>query len=302
MSGTLPLPPLAALRAFEAAARLGSFTKAGEELGMTQAAVSYQIKALEDRVGAPLFERRPRQVTLTETGRAFAPAIAEAFERIAAAFAEARGLVRDTLTLSVVPTIATNWLAQNLGHFQVTQPNLAVRLDSTAALVDLRGGDADVGIRGGYGDWPDLEAILLLKARFSPMLSPRLAETIGGVKEPADLLRLPLLEPDDAWWTGWLGGMGVAFSPAETKPSVLLGSQIFVARSAIAGNGVAVLTPELYGSEVEHGLLFQPFPQTFTDGLGYWLIYPKGRGNVPKIRAFREWVLEATRDWRKNDG
>jgi len=294
-----PLPPLPALRAFEAAARLGSFTRAGEELGMTQAAVSYQIRVLEDRVGSALFERRPRQVTLTETGRRFAPAVAEAFERIATAFAEARGVVRDTLTMSVVPTFATNWLAQRLGLFQVAHPHLAVCLDSSPNLVDLKAGEADLAIRGGYGNWAGCEATRLLEVRFSPMLSPKLAGSIGGLKEPADLLRLPLLEPEDPWWEEWFMAMGVPFKSSGEAPKVQFGSQIFVARSAIAGNGAAILVPELYGAEIEHGLLIQPFAETRTDGLGYWLVYPEGRGNVPKIRAFRDWILETTRPWRE---
>ena len=124
------LPPLAAVRAFEAAARHLSFTRAGEELGMTQAAVSYQIKLLEDRLGAPLFLRQPRQVVLTELGRSLAPAVGEAFELLRAAFAAARSGAQNTLTISSNPTFATQWLAPRLGAFQLAQPTLAVRLDS----------------------------------------------------------------------------------------------------------------------------------------------------------------------------
>ncbi|MGO4834913.1 LysR family transcriptional regulator, partial [Rhizobiaceae sp. 2RAB30] len=133
----LPLPPLAAIRAFEAAARHGSFTKAAEELGMTQAAVSYQIKLLEDRVGAPLFLRRPRQVSLTETGKRLAPAVSEAFELLSAAYQTARHGAQGTLVINTVQTFAAQWLAQHMGEFQIAHPALAVRLEASSGVVDF---------------------------------------------------------------------------------------------------------------------------------------------------------------------
>lgn len=217
------LPPLAALRAFEAAARHGSFTKAGEELGMTQAAVSYQIKVIEDRVGTPLFVRRPRQVVLTETGRRLAPAVSDAFERLAAAYAEARGTMQTTLTISVAQTFATNWLVQNLGAFQMLHPMLAVRLEATQHMVDFQTEDVDAAIRGGHGQWTGLAMHKLLEANFSPMLSPRLAETIGGITRPEDLLRLPLVEPGDPWWNQWFAAAGVVTDSTSGPPSPRLG-------------------------------------------------------------------------------
>lgn len=288
-----PLPPLAALRAFEAAARHGSFTRAGAELGMTQAAVSYQIKVLEDRIGAPLFTRRPRQVRLTETGRRFAPALREAFEHIAAAYAEARGALEGRLTISTAQTFANHWLVENLDAFQTLHPMLSVRMEATQRLADFETEDVDVAIRGGHGPWPGLARHLLLEARFTPMLSPRLAESIGGVNEPADLLRLPLLDPCDPWWQQWFAEAGVAPGTLTHGPSAKLGAQAMAARAAMAGRGVAVLTPALYRTEIEHGLLIRPFAQVSSDGLGYWLVYPPGRRNAPKIRAFRDWITAA---------
>ncbi|WP_048645237.1 LysR substrate-binding domain-containing protein [Nitratireductor soli] len=291
------LPPLAALRAFEAAARHGSFTRAGEELGMTQAAVSYQIKVIEDRVGTPLFVRRPRQVVLTETGRRLAPAVSDAFERLAAAYAEARGTMQTTLTISVAQTFATNWLVQNLGAFQMLHPMLAVRLEATQHMVDFQTEDVDAAIRGGHGQWTGLAMHKLLEANFSPMLSPRLAETIGGIAKPEDLLRLPLVEPGDPWWNQWFAAAGVVTDSTSGPPSPRLGVQTLAARAAVAGRGVAILTPALYRDEVAQGLLVQPFDLICTDGLGYWLVYPEGRRNVPKIRAFREWITGAVAEY-----
>ncbi|MCR4268978.1 LysR substrate-binding domain-containing protein [Nitratireductor sp. ZSWI3] len=290
---SFPLPPLTALRVFEAAARHGSFTRAGQELGMTQAAVSYQIKVIEERVGTPLFVRRPRQVTLTETGQRFAPLVTDAFERIASAYAEARGAMEGTFTISTAQTFAINWLVQNLDAFQALHPALTVRLEASQRLAAFQTEDVDVAIRSGHGPWPGLERHLLLMANFSPMLSPRLAETVGGIRTPEDLLRLPLLDPDDSWWQAWFGPIGIAIGQRDGNLSPKLGAQSMVARAAIAGRGVAMLTPALYRLEIEHGLLIQPFERIETDGLGYWLVYPEGRRNAPKIRAFREWLLKA---------
>ncbi|WP_163271365.1 LysR substrate-binding domain-containing protein [Chelativorans alearense] len=289
----LLLPPLAALRVFEAAARHGSFTKAGEELGMTQAAVSYQIRVLEDRVGAPLFVRRPRKVSLTETGRRFAPSVRDAFERIVAAYAEARGVMEGRFTISTAQTFASHWLVDNLDTFQTLHPSLVVRLEATQRVADFQSEDVDVAIRGGHGPWPGLERHLLLEANFTPMLSPELAASVGGIKTPADLLRLPLLDPQDPWWRLWFEPLGLSIEASLKGPSAKLGAQGLVARAAMARRGVAMLTPALYRSELAHGLLIQPFERICADGLGYWLVYPEGRRNAPKVRAFREWILKA---------
>ncbi len=287
------LPPLAALRAFEAAARHGSFTQAAAELGMTQAAVSYQIKVLEDRLGRALFVRRSRQVSLTFAGRQLAPAVSEAFERIAVAYAQARGTADGVLTISAAQTFATNWLAQNLSTFQAQNPTLAVRLESSQRLADFETEDVDLAIRAGAGQWPGLDAHLLVDADFTPMLSPRLAETIGGVKKPSDVLRLPILDANDPWWTQWLSAAGVSPDLLKKGPPSAMGVQALEARAAIAGRGVAILTPAFYRDEVERGLLVQPFELTCSDGRGYWLVYPRNRRNVPKIRAFRDWIMTA---------
>ncbi|RVA21731.1 LysR family transcriptional regulator, partial [Mesorhizobium sp. M7A.F.Ca.CA.004.11.2.1] len=193
------LPPLQAIRVFEAVARHLSFTKAASELAMTQAAVSYQIKVLEERVGAPLFLRRPRQIALTEAGQRLAPAVSEAFAILGQAYAAARGGADGLLCVTTVLTFASNWLAHRLGSFQIAHPALAVRLETSSRLTDFAREDTDIAIRSGGGKWPGLEAHKLLDADFTPMLSPKLAATIGGVREPADLLRLPILDPGDIW-------------------------------------------------------------------------------------------------------
>jgi LysR family glycine cleavage system transcriptional activator len=286
------LPPLQAIRAFEAAARHASFTKAADELGMTQAAVSYQIKVLEERIGTPLFLRKPRQVALTETGQRLAPAITEAFALIGDAYAAARGGADGLLCISTVQTFASNWLARHLGSFQIAHPALAVRLDTSSHLVDFAREAVDVGIRSGGGNWPGLATHLLFRADFTPMLSPKLADSIGGVKTPADLLRLPILDPEDAWWKAWFVAAGLPPDELARRTGSSMGSQASLGSAAMAGHGVAILTRALFAAELGDGRLIQPFDISGDDGHAYFLVYPESRRNVPKIKAFREWILD----------
>jgi LysR family transcriptional regulator, glycine cleavage system transcriptional activator len=294
-----PLPPLTSIRAFEAVARHLSFTRAADELGMTQAAVSYQIKLLEERIGTPLFVRRPRQIALTETGERLAPQVTNAFEMLRTAFADTRGRVDGTLSISSVPTFASHWLAQNLGLFQVAHPDLAVRVESSARVIDFGDGDFDMAIRGAVGLPPGLVGHLLLVADFAPMLSPKLAQTIGGISEPADLLKLPMVDADDPWFALWFETAGVAGYSIEKRPITRLGAQNLEAAAAIAGRGVAMLTPTFYADDIAAGRLIQPFDILASDGHGYYLVYPEARRNVPKIRAFRDWIMPATEHMRQ---
>ncbi|CDX38634.1 DNA-binding transcriptional dual regulator [Mesorhizobium plurifarium] len=286
-----PLPPLQAIRVFEAVARHLSFTKAAQELGMTQAAASYQIKVLEERIGAPLFLRRPKQIELTEPGQRLAPAVSEAFSILGQAYAAARGGADGLLCVTTVLTFASNWLAQHLGSFQLAHPALAVRLDTSSRLTDFAREDVDLAIRSGGGKWPGLEAHKLLDADFTPMLSPKLAASIGGVKEPADLLRLPILDPGDIWWSQWFEAAGVTGHDLAKRPGSSMGAQAYEANAAMAGHGVAILTRALFKNEIADGRLVQPFDLVGDDGHAYWLVYPTARRNVPKIRAFRDWIL-----------
>ncbi|AZO04628.1 MAG: LysR family transcriptional regulator [Mesorhizobium sp.] len=286
-----PLPPLQAIRVFEAVARHLSFTKAAQELGMTQAAASYQIKLLEERIGAPLFLRRPKQIELTGPGQRLAPAVSEAFSILGQAYAAARGGADGLLCVTTVLTFASNWLAQHLGSFQIAHPALAVRLDTSSRLTDFAREDVDIAIRSGGGKWPGLEAHKLLDADFTPMLSPKLAASIGGVKEPADLLRLPILDPGDVWWSQWFEAAGVTGHDLAKRPGSSMGAQAYEANAAMAGHGVAILTRALFKNEIADGRLIQPFDLVGDDGHAYWLVYPTARRNVPKIRAFRDWIL-----------
>lgn len=283
--------PLNALRVFEAAARLGSFTKAGGELGMTQTAVSYQIKLIEENIGEPLFLRRPRQVALTDVGQQLAPRVTEAFELLQDAVASARGDIETSLLVNSTSTFASQWLARNIGTFQFAHPNIAVRLAASDKIVDFSEEAVDVGIRSGTGEWPGLVSHRLMPVEFTPMVSPALAATIGGIRTPRDLLKLRIIGPRDPWWLQWFRAAGVEDPDLASRPVSRLGAQSFEAGAAIAGQGVAILTPEFYADDIALGRLYQPFNLRCSDGRDYWLVYAHARRNVAKIRSFRDWIL-----------
>lgn len=286
------LPPLAAIRCFEAAARHQSFTSAAQELGMTQAAVSYQIKLLEERVGSALFVRSARGVTLSEAGGRLAPAVSEAFTQIRAAFENLSETAEGILRITALATFAANWLVPRLGSFQLKHPTIAVSLDVTNVVLDLARGEVDVGLRSGHGQWPGLTAHPLMPAAFTPMLSPQILDRLGPLKDPADLLRLPLIDPGDDWWIEWFEEAGVTAPDLSDRTGMRVGNQQLAGRAALAGQGVAILMPAFFADELASGLLVQPFPivRQMSD-THYWLVYPEARRKSPKIRAFRDWIL-----------
>lgn len=287
----MSVPPLAALRAFEAVARHLSFTRAAEELGMTQAAVSYQIRLLEERLGTPLFLRRPREVSLTETGALFARPTIDAFDMLREAYSEPSADSVSTLSISTVPTFAGAWLSPRLGKFQMNHPNLAVRLETSDNLVDFGREDISVAIRAGDGKWRGLESHFLMDVEYTPMLSPELARRLP-LREPADLLKLPLLDTVDPNWAVWMRTAGVDYAEAPRRAGLTLSTDLHEARAALAGYGVALLTPRFFRFELATGGLIQPFPIVSRSGRGYWLVYPQGRRNRPAIRKFRAFLLD----------
>ncbi|MDB5506584.1 MAG: LysR family transcriptional regulator [Devosia sp.] len=285
------LPPLAAIRVFEAVARNLSFTRAAAELGMTQAAASYQIRILEERVGTPLFLRLPRQIALTEAGLRLAPRVIEAFDGLRTAFSSAIGGDDATLFISTMHTFAAQWLAPRLGGFHLAHPKLAVRLDTTDRLVDFSREEVDIAVRSGKGEWPGLTSHRVATTDFSPMLSPALLQARGPLAHPRDLLNLPLLEPTDTWWMRWFDTAGVDHGNLTGRTEASLGTQTLLASAAMAAQGVAMLSVSLFETELASGRLVQPFPITASDGLGYFLVYPETRRNTPKVKVFRDWML-----------
>jgi len=290
------LPPLAAVRVFEAAARHENFTAAANELGMTQAAVSYQVKLLEERLGAPLFRREKRRVVLTDAGRKAAPQITRAFDSIDAAFGAIRADDAAVLTVSTSNTFANTWLVWRLGSFQMNHPEMAVRLLTSDALADFVSDDVDIAIRAGLGGWDGLHEELLVRIDFTPMCSPGFLKRHGPFTAK-DLLRIPQISPHDPWWPFWLREAGVEVPDGPPRVGVRLDSQAHEGHAAMAGQGMAMLTPFFWRNDLAEGRLVRPFDQVSTRGYAYWLCYPEARRGVAKIRRFREWLLaELARD------
>jgi LysR family glycine cleavage system transcriptional activator len=292
------LPSLAAVRAFEAAARHENFTLAAAELGLTQAAISYQIKLLEERLGLSLFVRSKRRVTLTEAGRRVAPLVSTAFDGIAEAFS---GLVDDdenVLTISTSQTFASNWLAPRLGAFQLARPELAVRIQTSDQLVDFARDEADVALRMGKGPWSNLRHHFLFHLHATPACAPRFLAR-HPLEQPEDILAVPRLTPDDEWWKFWLEKAGVA--PRErTGGGIRLDSQATEGQAAIAGHGLAMLTPMFWKNEFADGRLVRPFDLLMCEARALWLVYPEHKRARAKVRAYRDWLLAAMEEERRD--
>jgi LysR family glycine cleavage system transcriptional activator len=291
------LPPLAAIRAFEAAARTENFTAAAAELGMTQAAISYQVKSLEERLGSPLFVRERGRARLTPLGQRLLPALSSAFDGIEAAFASHREDDETLLTITTTHTFANTWLAWRLGAFQMAHPDLAVRMTTSNEVCDLRGGDADVAIRGGSGGWEGLEEYRLFASNFTPMASPEciaaVERKLGRALQPHDIPQQNRINPSDDWWQQWFADNGVpADESVLRRAGIRLENQANEGHAAMAGQGFALLTPLLWKGDVAASRLCMPFPDRISvRGWAYWLVYPRERRMVPKVKRFREWLL-----------
>lgn len=280
--------PLNALRAFEASARHLSFTRAGLELCVGQAAISHQVNRLEALLGVRLFHRLPRGLALTDEGAALAPGLVDSFDRMAALLdGHASGQRREPLTLGVVGTFATGWLLPRLADFTARHGFVDVRLRTNNNRVDLAGEGLDYAIRFGDGAWHGAEADALMAAPLTPMVAPGLAERLGA---PADLAALTLLRSYRAdEWPRWLATAGVACPPL-TGP--MFDSSVTTAAAAMAGAGAALLPPAMFGDALSAGALVAPFDIAIDTGR-YWLTRLKTRAPTAAMRAFREWLVEA---------
>jgi LysR family glycine cleavage system transcriptional activator len=285
------LPPIASIRAFEAVVRHMNFTRAAEELGITQAAVSYQIRLLEERMGSALFVREPRRLTLTASGVRLASPVKDAFELLRAAFESFDAESETVLSLSIAETIASNWLVPRLGSFQLEHPSIAVRLEASDELVDFDRTARDVGIRTGRGSWPGLEAQYLFPMELAPVCTPALLQQFGPLREPKDLLKLPLISPSDPNWGIWFASAGVADVNLTSLRGLDLQVQHLEGKAALAGQGVALVNPLFFANELRSGGLVRAVDLTASSELSYWLVYPKKRRTRAKVRAFRDWLM-----------
>jgi LysR family transcriptional regulator of beta-lactamase len=283
-----PHLPLNALRAFEASARQLSFTRAGLELRVTQAAVSHQVKGLEEFLGVRLFRRLPRGLALTDEGQALIPVLAESFGRIRATLEMIEnGHFREVVTVGAVGTFATGWLLPRLQTFCDAHPYVDLRVLTNNNRVDLAGEGLDFAIRFGDGSWHGTDATHLFAAPLSPVCSPEIA---ARLHRPADLAHQVLLRsyrPDE--WARWFAAAGVA-CPAIR--GVIFDSSITMAEVAAQGAGVALVPVRMFARELQHGRLVRPFEIEIALG-DYWLTSLKSKQPTASMRAFRTWLLRS---------
>lgn len=295
------LPPLRSLLAFEAAARHLSFAKAAEELHVTPGAISHQIKALEDWLGAALFERLTRALRLTEAGEAAMPLVSEGFDRLAEATARMQEKRDDSLlTVSVSPGFGSLWLVPRLDRFRRQHPDVEIRIDGTDRLIDVARGEADVAIRYGPGGYSNVHSDRLFAMRATPVCSPDTLARAPRLQDPKDLKHHTLLHVDwkeaEGSWRTWLLAAGVRGvdpfkGPRFTKEEMAV-------RAALQGEGVALIGDRMAADHLASGRLVRPFASALSTPLvfAYYLLVAPHHVTAPKIARFRAWILaEATR-------
>ena len=255
---------------------------------MTQAAVSYQIRQLEQRLGRALFVREKGRVRLSETGQRLLPAISGAFGAMTDAFAAVSRDEAEVLTISAAITFGGTWLSARIGRFQLRYPDLAVRMLMSNDLVDFDATDVDVALRTGDGHWPGLRADFLFRSHVTPICSPVFRDA-HRIATPAELLRVERLAPNDPWWAGWFADAGIG-TPPPRRQGIELDSQLQESIAVQGGFGIALMTPLFWRAELEAGRLVRPFDTIYEPGTGNFLVHRDNRVGVRKIERFREWL------------
>jgi LysR family glycine cleavage system transcriptional activator len=293
------LPPLNALRAFEAAARNQNFTRAAEELGVSQVAVSQQVKSLEAILGLKLFARDGKRLAITSAGKQYLAVLRDALDRIAIGTDR---LLRDKpsriLTVTASPDFGAKWLVHRLGRFAAAYPEIDLRVAITTKQVDLVADHVDLAIRHGDGHWVGLDAVSLCPERLVPVCSPKLLSGGNRITQASALLKLPLLRLD-GWstWSKWFETAGIAV-PARRGPVLNQASMLIDA--AVDGQGVALARTTLAAWDLLHGRLVVPIDVSLPLDNTYWIAYPKLAAGEAKTTTFRDWLLsEAADDARR---
>lgn len=286
------LPPMAMLHSFASAVRFGSFSKAGEEVGLTQSAVSRQIANLEDLLGSTLFDRVGRRVVLNERGRAYAEEIMPALGRIRRATNRAMtALPERVIELATLPSFGMRWLAPRLSNLSARHPDLVVNIAARSDEFDFATEPYDAAIHVGRANWPKAEHHLLFSERVVPVVAPRTLQD-RQIAAPSDLLKIPLLVQSarrdawERWFARYSPGTG---APA---PSSQIAHFLMLAQAAAAGAGAALIPTFLIEPELRSGALLVPFDLALDDDRSYYLVYPLERSNWRPLIEFREWMLE----------
>ncbi|MBA3507263.1 MAG: transcriptional regulator GcvA [Betaproteobacteria bacterium] len=286
---TFRLPPMQALRAFEATARTHSLTKAAEALHVTHGAISHQIKALEEDIGVRLVERAGRGIRLTDEGERFAARVRGALAELAEAVREVAERTNPRqLRVSVVPSFAARWLIPRIGRFFAAHPDIDLDVRANNAYVDFNRDDADVAIRYGLGSWPGVIAEHVLDEVHFPVCSPRFAQ--GRLPErPEELSRHTLLRSEGEAWKPWFEAVGLDWPEPTRGP--MFSDTAHTMQAAVDGQGIALARSTLLGSDVHNGLLVRLFDISVPGNRKYYLAYPPRLANSPKLALFRQWVL-----------
>ncbi|QKC94263.1 LysR family transcriptional regulator [Mesorhizobium sp. NZP2298] len=281
--------PLNGLRAFEAAARHLSFTGAGLELRVTQAAISHQVKGLEEVLGVRLFRRLPHGLTLSDEGEALLPVLSDAFNRISITLDRFEGgRFHDIVTVGVVGTFASGWLIPRLALFHQAYPDIELRISTNNNRVNLAADGLDFAIRFGDGSWQGTDNTPLMSGSFSPACAPDIA---ARLRDPSDLARETLLcsyREDE--WLRWFEAAGRHCPPIK---GIVFDSSVTMANAAVQGAGVALLPVSMFSREFGCGQLVQPFGSTVDVGR-YWLSARRRRQNSQAMTTFADWLTAQT--------
>jgi LysR family glycine cleavage system transcriptional activator len=290
--GRLSVPSLSALAAFEAAARHGSFTRAAEELNLTQGAVSRQVGHLEKTLGIALFERVRKRVALTATGAVYATEIRDGLSRLAAATVSAMAFRggAGVLHLAILPTFGTRWLIPRLPRFTEAHPGITINFATKLVPFDFSREPIDAAIHFGDPVWPGAKLHRLMGEEVVPVAAPALVARIG-LAEPADMLRAPLLQQSTRprAWANWLEQQGLPPQRALMGPR--FEQFAMVSQAAVAGLGIAIVPRFLVEEELRSGALVIPVDRPVTGSGGYYLVYPEAKETLPAVAAFRDWLL-----------
>ena len=302
------LPPLNALRAFEAAARHLSFNAAAEELSVTPAAISHQIKALEADLGVKLFKRLNRAVRLTAAGQACLPGLRDGFERIAQAVARARqGDSVGPLTVTASPAVAAKWLVPRLERFRARHPAIDLRIDASMRIVDLARENVHVGLRYGAGNYPGLHTELLLRSEVFPVCAPALLKGKHPISKPEDLRHHTLihdetipLDPSGPDWAMWLRAAGV--TDIDSSRGLRFNQAALALDAAIGGRGVTLARDVFAGDDLAAGRLVRLFGKAMPVDFAIYVVVPPPLLATPKVKAFRDWLFEEVAETNTSNG
>ena len=294
------LPALNALKSFEAAARHENFTRAAEELFVTQGAVSHQVKALEQELRIKLFNRERQRLVITASGRQYLAVVRDAFDRIA--IGTERLMQRQSsgaLTLSTSPDFAAKWLVHRLGRFSAAHSEIDLTVSASMHHVDFAREEADLAVRHGDGTWPGLHVERLSAEQLFPVCSPKLVAGRERLSKPADVLKFPILHLDNSKdWARWLETAGV--SDADQVRGPVLNRASMLIDAAVDGQGIALARTTLAAWDLINGRLVRPFAQALRLSKNYWIVCPKATAMLPKIKQARDWLLaEAAEDLRR---